>query len=213
MGRISKEQREERERLAESGLKRCSIKSGCGEIKPVEDFGSKKATWDGLCSICRICARNKRNQYYEENREAEKAYSRQYTIDNREAKNACNRQYYLNNPEVRQEYLAKRRQEDPMYYRLRLGKKRAKEAGLEWENVKFTDLISHWKQNNISVDTCHYCKQTIDKDKLEIDHGIPIIRGGSHTLDNLFPCHGRCNREKFNKTIDEYLEHLKQVSQ
>lgn len=206
MGRPTKEQREERERLAESGLKRCSIKSGCGEVKSVEEFGSKKATWDGLCSICRICNRNNNKKNYNENREARKAYSRQYHLENREARNAHNRQYWMDNIESMREYYAKRIQADPMYYRLHLGKKRAKKAGAEWEDIKTTDLLSHWKQNNISVDTCYYCKQTIDEGKLEVDHGTPIIRGGSHTLDNLFPCHGSCNRQKFNKTVEEYLE-------
>ena len=213
MAGISKAQREERERLAGLGLKQCSVKAGCGEVKSVDEFGLKKDTWDGLCSICRICVRNNNKKYYKKNPEARKAYSRQYHLNNLEARNAYSRQHYLNNLEERREYgreyHAEKYREDPMYYRLHLGKKRAKEAGVEWDDISSTDLLNYWKQNNISTDTCHYCKQTIDEGDLHLDHGIPIIRGGSHTLDNLFPCHGRCNREKFNKTVEEYLEHLK----
>ena len=209
MGRISKEQIQERERLAKSGLKRCSIKSGCGEIKSVEDFGLNKGKWDGLRSICRTCNRNDNKKHYNENREARTAYARQYYLDNREAKNAYNRQYWIDNIESMREYRVNRIQADPMYDRLHLGKKRAEEAGAEWETIKTTELLSYWEQNNMSISTCHYCKQTIDEDELEIDHGIPIGRGGSHTLENLFPSHIRCNRQKFNKTAEEYLEHLR----
>ena len=201
MGRPTKEQIKERERLAELGLKQCSKKAGCGEIKSVEDFGPNKGTWDNRRLICRICDQENGKRYRDENPELSRASARQYRLNNLEAR----RQY-------RREQYAKKRQEDPLYERLLDGKSRAKRAGLEWEDIKSTDLIPHWKQNNISVDTCYYCKQTIDEGDLHLDHGIPIGRGGSHTLDNLFPCHGRCNREKFNKTVEEYLEHLKQVS-
>lgn len=197
---ISKQQREERERLAESGLKRCSIKSGCGEIKSVEEFGSKKGTWDNKHSICRICDRERSNRYRKENPEASRASVRQYSLNNRDAKREYGRTYFV-----------KRSQADPMYYRLRSGKERAQKAGVEWENVSSTDLLSHWKQNNMSIDICHYCNNHIELDELEIDHGVPICSGGGHTIDNLFPSHKKCNREKNDMTVDEYNQYLKQA--
>ena len=200
----TKEQREERERLAESGLKQCSVRSGCGEIKTIDEFGPNKGKWDNKRTICRICARKRSNQYNKENREAKRAYSRQHYLDNLDARREYGRTY---GPK----YRAKKQQEDPLHYRLNEGKARAKKAGVEWENISSTELLYHWKQNNISIDTCHYCKQNIDEGELEIDHGIPIRRGGSHTLDNLFPCHKRCNRQKKDRTAEEYLEHLMQV--
>ena len=232
--RPSKEEVQERERLAKSGLKRCSVRSGCGLVKSIDEFGADKSKWDNKRLLCLVCNRKKSNQYYEENREAKRAYARQYHLDNTEARNAYARQRYLDNPEAKRAYARQyylenieekreysrtygrtyyvnKQQEDPMYFRLKEAKSRAKKAGVEWKNISSTELLSHWEQRDITIDTCHYCKQTIDEGELEIDHGIPICRGGGHTLDNLFPSHRRCNISKRDKTVEEYLEHLKQV--
>lgn len=195
--RPTKDQIEERERLAKEGQKRCSVRSGCGEIKSVDEFGSHKGTWDNKNSLCRICNRNNSSKYYKENREASKAYARQR---------------YLDNPEAKREYHVKRSQADPMHYRLQDGKKRAKRAGAEWEHISSTDLLSHWEQEGIDAEVCYYCKQTVNIDDLHLDHGIPLSRGGSHVVDNIFPAHGRCNQSKKDRTVAEYLEHLMQAA-
>lgn len=208
MGRLSKEQVLERERLAESGLKRCSVGSGCGEIKTLNEFGLNKSAWGKKQATCLMCDRKKTSQYRKNNPEVSAAYYREHREQAR--------QYYLDNRDAKLEYTrthqAKRRQEDPMYRRLKDGKERAQKAGGEWKNISSTDLLAYWKQNNISIDTCYYCKQTVNTDDLQLDHGQPIGRGGSHTVDNLFPAHGRCNMSKKDKTVEEYLEHLMQVA-
>ena len=203
MGRPTKEQIKERERLAELGLKQCSKEAGCGKIKPVDDFALKEDRWDNRRSVCILCDRANRNQYYKDNPEVGAAYYqenkeeiRQYRLDNIEKQRTYGRKSY-----------AKKQQEDPMHYRLKKGQPRAKKAGVECDDFSSTDLLNYWQLNNISVDTCHYCKQAIDEDELEIDHGQPIIRGGGHVLDNLYPSHRKCNRQKGDMTAEEYLEH------
>jgi hypothetical protein len=37
------------------------------------------------------------------------------------------------------------------------------------------------------------------------DHGTPLSRGGSHTLDNLFPSCAMCNMRKHTKTVLEFI--------
>lgn len=98
--RPTKDQREERERLAELGKKRCSEKSGCGEIKAIDDFGLDKGKWDGKRSICIPCNRSNSNEYNQNNREARREYRRQYYLDNIDSK----REYHRT-------YMKKRRQE------------------------------------------------------------------------------------------------------
>ena len=36
------------------------------------------------------------------------------------------------------------------------------------------------------------------------DHVIPTSRGGSNTIDNVRPCHRKCNQNKHTMTYDEY---------
>lgn len=49
---------------------------------------------------------------------------------------------------------------------------------------------------------CYYCCREA---RLEIDHYIPVSRGGTNWPDNLrLACHG-CNAEKGNKLVSEWF--------
>lgn len=62
--------------------------------------------------------------------------------------------------------------------------------------------------------SCHICSLEIDMDAprsthvsgweqgLHIDHVVPITRGGSDTLDNVKPAHGKCNVSKNNRLLE-----------
>ena len=43
-------------------------------------------------------------------------------------------------------------------------------------------------------------------DSLEIDHFIPEIHGGSHHADNLVLACRRCNRQRKDRSAEEFLE-------
>lgn len=53
--------------------------------------------------------------------------------------------------------------------------------------------------------TCRYCSVSLDDEPhllLEVDHIVPVSRGGLSTEDNLQTLCWRCNRSKSNKMID-----------
>jgi len=52
--------------------------------------------------------------------------------------------------------------------------------------------------------TCFYCGSV--GGLLEVDHKIPISRGGSNEISNLVTSCRHCNRQKRNKTPSEYLK-------
>lgn len=49
---------------------------------------------------------------------------------------------------------------------------------------------------------CYYCKS--ESFKWEVDHMIPLSRGGSHSRDNLCLACISCNRKKHKKTVEEF---------
>lgn len=51
--------------------------------------------------------------------------------------------------------------------------------------------------------TCFYCN--VVPNKIEIDHKIPISRGGTNDENNLVVACQKCNRSKRNKTVEEFL--------
>lgn len=92
----TKEQILERETLAKEGKKRCSERSGCGKILPLNDFGVDNGKWDKKRTICISCNRNRSNEYNKSNRKARREYRRQYYRDNIEAEREYHRIYMKN---------------------------------------------------------------------------------------------------------------------
>lgn len=52
---------------------------------------------------------------------------------------------------------------------------------------------------------CYLCMKGIELGDLSFDHVIPLVRGGTHTEDNLRPAHTNCNRRK-NRRLPEELQ-------
>ena len=64
-----------------------------------------------------------------------------------------------------------------------------------------TEPIDYARVIALASGFCGICRMALDT-KTEIDHIIPLSRGGSHTYDNLQAAHQSCNRRKHVK-----LEH------
>lgn len=51
-------------------------------------------------------------------------------------------------------------------------------------------------------DACAYCGEA--PERLEMDHIVPVSRGGETVAENLTPACGGCNRSKADKLVDEW---------
>ena len=51
---------------------------------------------------------------------------------------------------------------------------------------------------------CYYCNALLTSVNKTVDHMIPLVRGGSNTVDNKVPCCKACNRLKGDLTPDEF---------
>jgi len=54
---------------------------------------------------------------------------------------------------------------------------------------------------------CYYCGAA--GVRLEQEHKIPLVRGGSHTRANVVPSCGPCNRRKWTMTEEEFRERVR----
>lgn len=70
-----------------------------------------------------------------------------------------------------------------------------------------------WKQQKLKEQNgvCTYCSSKLDLSNCDLDHVIPLSRGGSDSADNYQILCGRCNKEKHAKTHEEYIVWLLDV--
>jgi hypothetical protein len=61
---------------------------------------------------------------------------------------------------------------------------------------------------------CWYCGKPVADADFEIDHIVPVARGGRSYLRNLAACCGDCNESKSDQLVEEWLEpHLASLQQ
>jgi 5-methylcytosine-specific restriction endonuclease McrA len=185
--------------MQDEGYKRCSK---CGETKPYSAFYRRKEGTLGLTSQCRACKcasdkrtpeeRNaratayywankpKRQQYVKANRHLFRAQSRRRRADPeaRARINAAAREKRRGNAE----YLAKAR----MYVARREALKR--EAFVE----DIDPLVVLERHDGI----CGICGDDVDPLRFDVDHIVPLARGGEHSYRNTQPAHPSCNYRK-----------------
>ncbi len=78
-------------------------------------------------------------------------------------------------------------------------KARAAKRGIHTLNINTNKLLK--KQAGM----CVYCKVELSS-KYEIDHILPVVKGGNDDASNLQILCPQCNREKHNKNHEEHLK-------
>ena len=147
----------------------------CAKTKNTSEFGKHKAASDGLKSSCKNCV------------------------------SAYNREWRQSNPEYHSEW----RNGNPGYdaaWRT-ANRDKAVVATAQWRargGVPVNDLtLDEWRVILTAAEgRCHYCRREA---ALEIEHMIPLSRGGSNTKGNIVAACGHCNKSKGRLTAEEFL--------
>jgi len=153
----------------------------------------------------RVLAKNQ--AWYERNRDRMLEYDRRHRLANLDRIRASDRERsrarYAADPTRWQEYLRVWRLKNPershAYVRAATIKRRRASGGQSFTAAEWLILLAH---HNYS---CAYCGSKL---LIEIDHRVPLIRGGSNLIDNILPACRRCNRRKNRMTEEEFRERL-----
>src|SRR6266581_3267148 len=163
-------------------LKRCKK---CGEEKPAttEFFNQRKDSKDGLRNDCMECLRARRKTWYTANRDHALANMKAYDVANRDHDRVYRRSRY-----------AAHRDHIKSYHHKLRAHKRSSEGTYTAQDIQ--NLFKGQKGK------CALCKQRLVK--YEVDHIIPLSRGGSNWPYNLQLLCPSCNRHKSNKLPHEF---------
>lgn len=74
--------------------------------------------------------------------------------------------------------------------------------------VSFRKVMSEITYTLKGKDKCGYCKKEIEESDLTVDHMYPQEFGGPTITNNLLPSCRRCNNDKGNLNVEQYLEYL-----
>lgn len=136
-------------------------------------------TADGYKNECKDCAKARRNAWAAENREREREWNQAKYQAKRENYAHASRRWRQEN---RGRYLE--------IHRMSESARRARKRDTFIENV---DPAVVYRMHG---GMCGICEQFVSRDNFEVDHIMPLAKGGQHGYVNVQPAHPRCNRSK-----------------
>ena len=86
--------------------------------------------------------------------------------------------------------------------------KLAYKRGLAIKNRLNEDVDVLYIKKLLNQDYCYYCKQYVPLEERQIEHKIPIDRGGHNNNENLCMSCFNCNNQKETMTDKEFLDYL-----
>lgn len=179
----------------ESSMQNTKTCKHCGQVVELQHFYKHAYNKDGLMNVCKPC-HNKRCRVIEENtKDRRKAYRDKYYQANPEKYRKRSREYKAKNRDKVRETFQKWRKANPMQDRIRHHRRRARKQSVA------TFRVSGKEINYLKNQPCFYCGS---KEKISIDHVVPLSRGGSNSIGNYAPACFRCNSSKKDKLITEW---------
>lgn len=161
-------------RNIEERLKRCSK---CGLTLPLSDFYYRHDE-NRYCNHCKNCVKARSHAWREAHHQEALQYGHIWRQAHRQemAKYACSYRQTPNGRAVDVRYRAKRRAAKAIDNTL---------TGNEWARI-----IKRQKSR------CYWCKTKTKAKLLEMDHVIPLSKGGHHTKENVVGACHECNSRK-----------------
>ena len=174
----------------------------CGQLQQLSSFCKNKNRPDGLSSWCRDCSKISNKLWVQNNPDKSKASSANwrknnpdksklsstnYRLKNKDKIQEQNRLYIINNREKVNRLNAANVKKNPEAARARNAKRRFRKRNCQ------TFFVSKKEIKRLYGQPCYACGS---KDNIQIDHIIPLARGGNHSIGNLMPLCRSCNCSK-----------------
>lgn len=194
--------------------------SKCNANLPSSQFFKQARAKDGLSPWCKLCQcsyhakyrannRDRINGYNARRKDANAEYQKLYYIQNKKAINEQNKKWAANNKERKAEA-------DRNWVKLNKDKVAASAKRYYLRHPEKISKVRHERRarlrkaslfqvtikdlKKIMQKPCIYCGKKAE----QLDHIIPLSRGGQHSVGNLAPACKPCNLSKNNKLVSEW---------
>ena len=182
----------------------------CDTEKSLDLFGNQKRSKDGKNSKCNSCHNDYMKSYYLAHREvlAAKALAHHYKIQdianekrrlnrlkNLDKQMAHSRQWQKDNKEAARAIKSNWRHKNREIVKANKDKR---------EQLKKDGNVPSSFVRQLRKMPCNYCGKFYDG-KMQIDHVLPISKGGLHIVENLVSACRTCNLSKSDKLLDDWL--------
>ena len=138
---------------------------------------------------------DKKKETYANSPEKYREAAREYYADNAEDRKEAWRLYREANPEKVAASQRRYRKANPEKLHAKYAKRRALEKGAYVEHVDRKEVF------NRDDGICGICFKPIEYDEVTLDHIIPLVRGGEHSMRNIQLAHLKCNSSKGAKIL------------
>lgn len=157
-----------------------------------------------------------RRKYHEKNRARRNEYSRRWAAENRDRRRKymlayCKRnkahrravyqRWVANNPRKVQARNQKWRDQNPHKIAATNAARKSYRRGGNCGDKAVADLIASWKSQSSFV--CYWCGRRFARNRLHIDHIIPVKKGGQHRCDNVCRSCSTCNVRKKHRLVTD----------
>lgn len=198
----------------------------CKQSQSIEQFTRDKNRKDGRFPQCKSCIKAYHAEHYKRNAEAVKQRTSAWAKENPEKRASYNTKWRSLNQEKNREYqrlwAQEYRKNNPLHHRkwksnstklrewrannrdkviLQKQRRRMRELGVDSFVVTTADI------RRILNRSCTYCGST---KSIQVDHVIPLAKGGRHSVGNLAPACMTCNVRKSSKFVTQWkLDEMK----
>lgn len=182
--------------------KTCTI---CSAIKNIDQFYKHNIGLYGVASWCKECSTARARKKYQENREREIERSKKYNKNNPERLAANMRKCRERRPEHFKEYARRHTEENRDQYRIRWSRKnKVRKAAADKTKDKLT--LKQWREiKKAQNNKCYYCNVSCD---LELEHVMPLSKGGEHSRKNVVGACQKCNAKKQEKLPETFAKEI-----
>lgn len=177
-------------------LKRCGR---CHLSKCVDLFKRDKSRKDGRYPACKACLGTQRGQRTKEEKEKAAIYHREYAQANSIRIKQNHKRWRDTNKDRVLEYWRDYHQRNPEYARSSTRNRRARLRNAEGSH-NANEILQMYKDQEA---LCAYCAVFLDNE-FDVDHMVPLSRGGTNDWRNLALTCVNCNRRKRDLTAEEF---------